>query len=376
MSKTDLKEHSPLSAMDEYPIHQFPEPLRVFSTSDPRAYERYWFSVNDDHGEVFMAMGFGLYPNLGTADAYAIFVHNNQHTTVRSHRLLGDDRTDMTFGPINAEIIEPFREWRLSLGENQQGLRFDLRWRDTKRARFQRFIGRFIPSSHDGRLQPEWAGYESFGTIEGTVEYQGKKFEIHPLRYRGSRDHHWGTRNGVGGPPHMVGAKRVSHLGQWVEFSDWSIWLHRVLYNIGDDSRPGAGKIEQIDHKLRFDPVTKALTGGIIRNRLSNGEIRDVTYDQIDNMVVYLRCGGYDGPTGGTPEENIYHGMYVGDNVVGGEKYDLSDPKVRAHIMGFEQHLCRATCNGETVIGILECRNPIIYEYCRDGRPGYSFLED
>ncbi len=65
-------EHSPMSGFDEYPIHQIPEPLRILGTSDPRAYERYWFTTADAAQDVLLVVGFGFYPNLGTADAFAI----------------------------------------------------------------------------------------------------------------------------------------------------------------------------------------------------------------------------------------------------------------------------------------------------------------
>jgi hypothetical protein len=61
-------EHSPLSRFDEYPIHQFQEPARVVETTDPRALERYWFSAGHPAGEFFLVTGFGIYPNLDTAD--------------------------------------------------------------------------------------------------------------------------------------------------------------------------------------------------------------------------------------------------------------------------------------------------------------------
>jgi len=126
---------------------------------------------------------------------------------------------------------------------------------------------------------------------------------------------------------------------------------------------------------LRFDPVTKHLIGAVVTNRLGNGEIREITYEQIGHQVAYLRCGMYSGPGDrGTPEENYHHGMPVGEKV-GGETYDLCDPNVRMHIAGFEDHLCRATCDGKTTVGILECRNPAIYEMCRAGVPGLSILE-
>ena len=67
-------------------------------------------------------IGFGFYPNLGTADAYAILVHDDTHTTVRAHRVLEDDRTDIGTGPVRGEVIEPFREWRLTVADNAQEL--------------------------------------------------------------------------------------------------------------------------------------------------------------------------------------------------------------------------------------------------------------
>src|SRR5688500_20036626 len=45
-------EHSPMSGIDEYLIHNYPHPVRVMWTSDPRAYERLWFTAQDKVGEV------------------------------------------------------------------------------------------------------------------------------------------------------------------------------------------------------------------------------------------------------------------------------------------------------------------------------------
>ena len=281
----------------------------------------------------------------------------------------------MRVGPLHAQMIEPFTEWRLSLVENAQDLQFDLAWRDSKRAIFSRPVLPNPSGTKNFRLHHEWAGYETFGVIDGTIIYKDREFKLDASRCRGSRDHHWGIRNGVGGPGHMLPETRTTHVGQWVEFKDWSIWGGQMLYNLGD-SRSGAAKIRAINHKLRFDPVTKHLIGGIVSNRLENGEIREVTYEQIGNQVAYGRCAMYAGPDGrGTPEENYHHGQYVGDNVIEGETYNLSDPDVRMRIAGFEDHVCRATCNGESVIGLLEGRNPVLYELCLRGRPGFSFLD-
>jgi len=77
-------------------------------------------------------------------------------------------------------------------------------------------------------------------------------------------------------------------------------------------------------------------------------------------------CAGPDGC--GTPGKNHYPGIYIGGDVVGGETYDLSNPDVMIRIAGSEDHVCRVTCNRETVVGLLEGRNPVLYEMCQKSR--------
>ena len=78
------------------------------------------------------------------------------------------------------------------------------------------------------------AGYEIFGRIEGTVTIDGERFGMSAERSNGSRDHHWGTRDGVGGPGHSRSGGGHPSGGQWVEFEDWSVCAYRDLYNLGD----------------------------------------------------------------------------------------------------------------------------------------------
>jgi hypothetical protein len=219
------------------------------------------------------------------------------------------------------------------------------------------------------------AGYESFGRVSGDISLGSRTFHLSADASVGSRDHHWGVRNGVGGPGHLQPQGRFSHLGQWVEFEDWSIWGWRCLRNIGD-RRPGAEVVTPISHALRFDPDTKHLLGGVITNRLADGSVREIGYEQVTSLVAYLRCGMYMGPDkNGTPEENWFQGTFDGGEPVRGETFDVSDPAVRQRIAGFDDHVMVARCDGESTVGILECSNPVLYEMCRDGAPGFTLLE-
>jgi hypothetical protein len=339
-------------------------------TTDPRAYERLWFTSQDRTGELFVVCGLGFYPNLGTAEAYAIVNHNGRHTTVRAFRHLGDDRMDMRVGPIDYQIVEPFREWRLTLGDNAYGISYDLRWFDTKRAVFHRIAPGMI---RGGRVGGETAGYETFGVQEGWVKVDGKTFTIGQDAHLGSRDHHWGVRDGVGGRGHAMGGIHPMS-GQWVEFSDWSVWMNRILYNLGDE-RPATGVIADRRHRLRFEPDTKLLVSGEVDLILLSGETKTMTFSRLGNQVAYLRCGMYGGPNGGTPDGDIWQGVGAGDGVVSGETYDTNDPAVRSRICGLDDVQAVFECDGEEAVGIIEPYNTVCYEFCRAGTAGYSLLE-
>src|SRR5689334_13938612 len=279
-------EHSPMSGIDEYLIHNYPHPVRVMWTSDPRAYERLWFTAQDKVGEVFFVCGLGFYPNLGTAEAYALVNHRGVHHSVHAHRKLGDDRTNMKIGPFNFEIIEPFRQWRISLDDNEFGFGYELQWFDTKRAVFQQLGAGMI---HNARVGGNTAGYESFGEQSGTLSVGGETITLTRDTFCGSRDHHWGVRDGVGGPKHWLGSKWPMS-GQWVEFRDWSLWSPRVLYNFGDP-RPGAGATVHREHRIRFEPDTKIPISGEIDVYLPDGTRKLLTFERLGNQIGFLRCG-------------------------------------------------------------------------------------
>ena len=63
-------EHAPMQALAELPVHQWsPREMLMAATSDPRAYERYWWTCQDRSGELLVVIGFALYPNLRTVEA-------------------------------------------------------------------------------------------------------------------------------------------------------------------------------------------------------------------------------------------------------------------------------------------------------------------
>jgi hypothetical protein len=364
------EEHAPLSGVDEYLVHNHPHPIRVMWTADQQAYERIWFTSQDRTGDLLVVCGMGIYPNLGTAEAFAIVNVRGRHTTVRAHRRLGTDRTDMAVGPLSFHVVAPFKEWRLRLDENEYGIAFDLAWRDTKRPVY-RLLGAGVIL--DGRPFTGVAGYDGFGRQEGTVVAHGETFTLTPETHLGTRDHHWGTRDGVGGPGPNPGHQHP-HSGEWVEFDEVGIWGDHLLYNLGDP-RPGSRTLRRRTHRLRFEPDTKLLLAGEIDLTFPGGEKKTMTFERLGHQIAFLRCGMYGGPNGGTPDADLWHGMFVGDNVVTGETYDVTDPEVRARICGLDQHHARFELDGEVAYGIVEPYDTLCYQVAKAGVLGFSLLD-
>jgi hypothetical protein len=359
----------PMSGIDELMIHNHPHPMRVMWTGDPGAYERLWFSSMDQTGDLFVSVGIGMYPNLNTMDAFVIVNCRGQHTTVRGARKLGTNRTDMAIGPIRLEVVKPFEEWHLQLDENDHGITVDLRWFDTKRSVYNQ-IGAGIMgyTAFEGVC-----GYETFGQQEGVVTVRGERFQLTRSTYCGSRDHHWGVRDGVGGPGRWNGYQH-HHSGEYVEFPEVGLFGSTLVYPLGDE-RKGLGHLKGREHRLRFEPETELLLGGEVDLFFPDGDIKTLTFERLGNQIGFMRCAMYGGPNGGTPDRDLWHGMSHGKGtVITGETYDVNDPEVRQRIRGLDEHHARFELDGQVAHGISETYDPLCYEWAKAGRLGFSIL--
>lgn len=57
-----------LNRLDDYPIHQTPEPIAHVATTDRNAYDRSWFNGFSIDGEWYFGIAMGLYPHRGVLD--------------------------------------------------------------------------------------------------------------------------------------------------------------------------------------------------------------------------------------------------------------------------------------------------------------------
>lgn len=364
-------EQFPLSPLDDYLIHQTPDPVRVVASTDPRFFERHWNVFHDETGDLLIATGGSFYPNLDTAEAYAIVNYRGLHRSVRAYRRVGPDRGDIHVGPIKPTIVSGLRRWRHVLEPNDWGISFDLEWRDTSRQIYHASHGSLTRGTPRGAQRQVTAGFEGFGVVEGWVQVGDERIPVEPGTMRGTRDRHWGIGRGVGGPA-MQGGRPVKagwKGGNWVDFDDFAVWGGIVLFPLGD-ARSGMGKVVDVQRRLRFEPDTRIFVEGEVDYTLDDGTVRETRFERLGYQTAYMRCGLY----GGTPDKNIHQGMYVGDDVVEGDEFDVRRAEVRAAISGLNEHHCAITWDGGSTTGILQPLEPDAYESCERGEPGWAFL--
>ena len=78
-----------LGPMDEFPVHQIPQPIAWPGSSDRNFYDRSYFNAHDRTGDIFLISGIGYYPNLGVKDAFVLVRRGDAQTAVhlsRRHR--------------------------------------------------------------------------------------------------------------------------------------------------------------------------------------------------------------------------------------------------------------------------------------------------
>ena len=179
-----------ISAMDECLAHQTPETFDRVSTSDRNFYDRYYLNLHSRSSDLFVVLGIGQYPNLGTTDAFALFVRNGRQHVLRCSRELGPDRSNTTVGPLGVEVVEPLKSLRFWCDDNEHDISFDLT-----------FTGR-APAVEEprtlmrkgARLTMDTSRYTQMGRWRGRIDLKGERIDISEDEYLGIRDHSWGVR--------------------------------------------------------------------------------------------------------------------------------------------------------------------------------------
>lgn len=343
--------HGSLSSFDDYPVHQSTDTVRHAFTSDRNFYDRYYFNCHSNDGGAFLVFGLGQYPNLATQDAFALLVCGDVHRVVRSSRELGD-RMDTTVGPLAVEVIRPLRELRIVCEprddtEAANGLAFDLHWTGSIPAyeeprQFQRMHGRAVFDTMRLAQTGRWQGW---------IELDGRRFEVGPDRWWGTRDRSWGVR--PVGEPEPPGIRTEGQMQGFWNYAPMQFDDHSILYMLNEHD-DGERVIEEAvrihnDADRRPEPLGRpehaaVLTPGTRRIEKSTVSFPDAPGGGFEVSVEPLLDAWLLLGTGYGLEDDWRFGMYQGSSVTQCVEIDYSRDADR--LFGLVDQVARFTQHG------------------------------
>ncbi|MDG2111711.1 MAG: hypothetical protein P8N02_03745 [Actinomycetota bacterium] len=353
-----------LNQLDDYPIHQTPEPLAHPATSDPNVYDRTWFNGYSADATQYFGVGMAVYPHRGILDCAfsAVEASGRQHCFYGSRRA-PQERTDMSVGPMRIEIIEPLRRTRVILDDNETGLACDLT-----------FSARTSPIQE--ARQTLWSGtkramdatrFDQFGRWSGFVSHPDGDFEVNEATWHGTKDRSWGVR-GVGEPV-QLGAPG----GPRTFFFLWAplFWDDHVSHAIFFDGSRGEALVREgltaplhdsedaipahLDdpcermatavHRVTYHPRTRLAASAEVDLIDLYGTVRTITMQP--ELTFRMKGLGYGHPS-------WKQGSWRGELEVAGESFDPVDLNPLQPENVHVQQVVRVTDGTREGIGVLE----------------------
>ncbi len=332
----------PLVAADESFSHQIVETHARVAQSDRSWTEKVCAMAASRDGRLQVAVGLGKYTNRNVFDAYAGVSRGREQWTVRGSRRLSDDPERLGVGPVQYDVVEPFRRIRFRCEPN-----------DVVPVAFEWVFEAAVPpvlerrdrqhARRGYRLDADVLRYHQIGLASGWVDVDGERHDITPDAWFSTRDHSWGVRQDVGLPPGdvegagsatMASASGFSFRFSWspmlLERADGGLYAvhhqHRKLRAFGYEETRVEGGVEHPDGRverfatlrpeLRFDPLNRRVLGGTLHFEMDDGSARPLTVEAIGDTGFHLGAGLYFGLDG------HHHGEWRGKLHVEGEHID------------------------------------------------------
>ena len=335
-----------LSPMDEFPLHQVPQPIAQPESSDRNFYDRSYFNAHDRSGDIFLITGIGYYPNLGVKDAFVLVRRGDEQTAVHLSDAIDHDRLNQHVLGYRVEVQEPLRRLRIVLDETD-GIAADLTWNGLfDVVQEQRHLLRA-----GNRITLDAQRFAQLGSWSGHLAIDGEEITVDPATWIGSRDRSWGIRPVGEAEP----AGRPAHPpveGMWwlyvpMAFDDFSIVLiiqedPSGFRSLNDCTRIWKdGRVEQLGWprvKIHYTSGTRIPTGASIDATALDGS--PVHFEVESKRPVPIHVGGgYGG------DSDWIHGMWRGEKFTERLTYDMTDPAIVGRAgFGVIDHVGRALC--------------------------------
>jgi hypothetical protein len=350
-----------LTAGDDYPIHQTPEPIAL-TPGERNFYDRYFFNGYRQDGSLFFALAMGCYPNLGVVDAaFSVISGGNAGDRVqrnlrasRAPALI--DRMDTSVGPIRVIVERPLERLRLEVASAEHGVRasltFDRRANAVMEPRFFRRAG--------PRLLFDYTRLTQNGCWTGTIEIAGERHALEPATAWGTRDRSWGIRP-VGRADQQAAQREPQFFWLWApcNFNDCVTLFHQNTDGDGVPWNNSAALLALGDRSpARYPTTTAALeflpgTRHVARAVLEAAGAEDRWRLELRRRFEFFMSGiGYGHPEWG-------HGHDKGELAVGFDQEALASANLNDPLHLHVQALCDAVLthpDGRTRhgVGVLE----------------------
>lgn len=178
-----------LGPLDEYPLHQLPQPIAWPGSSDRNFYDRSYFNAHDRTGNIFLITGIGYYPSLGVKDAFVLIRRADIQTAVHLSDAIDSDRLHQHVNGYRVEVVEPLRKLRIVLDETE-GVAADLTWEGL----FDVVQEQPHVLRSGNRVTLDAQRFAQLGTWSGRIVVDGERIAVDPATWLGSRDRSWGIR--------------------------------------------------------------------------------------------------------------------------------------------------------------------------------------
>lgn len=179
-----------LTTMDEYFVHQIPEPLPNVVSPHAHWRESYFFVTHPRSGNdgdvVILAMAH--YPARGVMDALLMGRIGGKPVFGRHERPYDGDPHTTAVGPAKVEIVEPYKTMKLTV-DDATGYSMDLEFE----ARTQAYGLRRGRLMDGAEIIWDQSHMVQSGVFNGTYAWQGQTYEVSD--WWGQRDHSWGIRD-------------------------------------------------------------------------------------------------------------------------------------------------------------------------------------
>ncbi|MCH5641121.1 hypothetical protein [Gordonia sp. ABSL49_1] len=335
-----------LGPLDEFPIHQLPQPIAWPGESNRNFYDRAYLNAHDRSGDIFLITGIGYYPNLGVKDAFVLVRRGDVQTAVHLSDAIDDDRLNQQVGGYRMEVSEPLRRLHLTLDETE-GVAVDLTWN-----------GLFDPILEQPHLMRagtkvtlDAQRFAQVGSWTGSITIDGEHIAVEPDRWIGSRDRSWGLRP-VGEPEPAGRPADPPFEGMWwlyipMAFDDFQMVLivqeePSGYRSLNDCVRVWKdGRVEQLGWPridVQYTSGTRIPTGATITATTPDGAT--IHLDVESRLAVPIHVGG---GYGGDPD--WIHGVWRGEKFTERLTYDMTDPAIIGRAaFGVIDHVGRAVC--------------------------------